>query len=184
MSDVAQKRDLYDPKTIVDFASIVKNQKNLDYLLALTVADIMSVGPSIWNAWKSGLLRTLYNETSNYLSGDKNKSIENENNCIKAQDKFKEKLSDWPKLLINSYVHRFSNNYWLTTSIEQQIEHAKILKDKDSKNIVRARGGHINGHDSGAEYWFAMYTNNKGEARLFYRPYFNRKVLSHPRMSS
>ena len=94
MSDVAQKRDLYDPKTIVDFASIVKNQKNLDYLLALTVADIMSVGPSIWNAWKSGLLRTLYNETSNYLSGDKNKSIENENNCIKAQDKFKEKLSD------------------------------------------------------------------------------------------
>ena len=135
MSDVAQKRDLYDPKTIVDFASIVKNQKNLDYLLALTVADIMSVGPSIWNAWKSGLLRTLYNETSNYLSGDKNKSIENENNCIKAQDKFKEKLSDWPKLLINSYVHRFSNNYWLTTSIEQQIEHAKILKDKDSKNI-------------------------------------------------
>jgi [protein-PII] uridylyltransferase len=135
MSDVAQKRDLYDPKTIVDFASIVKNQKNLDYLLALTVADIMSVGPSIWNAWKSGLLRTLYNETSNYLSGDKNKSIENENNCIKAQNKFKEELSDWPKLLMNSYVHRFSNNYWLTTSIEQQIEHAKILKDKDSKNI-------------------------------------------------
>ncbi len=135
MSDVAQKRDLYDPKTIVDFARIVKNQKNLDYLLALTVADIMSVGPSIWNAWKSGLLRTLYNETSNYLSGDKNKSIENENNCIKAQNKFKEELSDWPKLLMNSYVHRFSNNYWLTTSIEQQIEHAKILKDKDSKNI-------------------------------------------------
>ena len=43
--------------------------------------------------------QTLYNETSNYLSGDKNKSIENENNCIKAQDKFKEELSDWPKLL-------------------------------------------------------------------------------------
>ena len=135
MSDIAQKRDLYDPKTIVDFSNIVKNQKNLDYLLALTVADIMSVGPGIWNAWKSGLLGTLYDETSSYLSGDKNKSIENENNCIKAQNKFKEILSDWPKLLINSYVHRFSNNYWLTTSAEQQIEHASILKDKDSKNI-------------------------------------------------
>ena len=135
MSDIAQKRDLYDPKTIVDFANIVKNQKNLDYLLALTVADIMSVGPNIWNAWKSGLLRTLYDETSSYLSGDKNKSIENENNCIKAQNKFKEKLSDWPKLLMNSYIHRFSNNYWLTTSIEQQIEHTNILKGIDSKNV-------------------------------------------------
>ncbi|NDD49670.1 MAG: [protein-PII] uridylyltransferase, partial [Alphaproteobacteria bacterium] len=58
MSDVAQKRDLYDVKTIVDFASIIKNQTNLDNLLALTVADIMSVGPNIWNAWKSGLLKT------------------------------------------------------------------------------------------------------------------------------
>ena len=66
----------------------------------------------------------------------------------------------------------------------QNILSIEDYADKDSKNIVRARGGHINGHDSGAEYWFAMYTNNKGEARLFYRPYFNRKVLSHPRMSS
>tara|TARA_B100000900_G_scaffold401049_1_gene405311 strand:- start:1165 stop:2475 length:1311 start_codon:yes stop_codon:yes gene_type:complete len=135
MSDIAQKRDLFDPKTIADFANIVKSQKNLDYLLALTVADIMSVGPNIWNAWKSGLLRTLYEETSSYMNGNKNRSIERENSCIVAQIKFKEKVSDWPKLLINSYVHRFSNNYWLTTTIEQQIEHANILKAKDSKNI-------------------------------------------------
>ena len=78
-------------KTIVDFASIVQNQKNLDYLLALTVADIMSVGPSIWNALEERSPSGLYNETSNYLNGDKNKSIENENNCIKAQNKFKKK---------------------------------------------------------------------------------------------
>jgi hypothetical protein len=61
-----------------------------------------------------------------------------------------------------------------------------ITKDKygDNENIVRTLGGHIDGHSSGAEYWFAMFRNDKGEARLFYRPYFNRKVLSHPRMSS
>lgn len=75
MSDVAQKRDLYDIKTIVDFASVLKNQTNLDNLLALTVADIMSVGPNIWNAWKSGLLKTLYLQTTDYFSGD-NKSVQ------------------------------------------------------------------------------------------------------------
>jgi len=136
MSDVAQKRDLYDIKTIVDFASVLKNQTNLDNLLALTVADIMSVGPNIWNAWKSGLLKTLYLQTTDYFSGD-NKSAQKSNTTKSdAKDKFIEHASDWPKSLINSYLARFSDTYWITTSLEDQIRHAQILKDKDSSDIT------------------------------------------------
>ena len=47
--------------------------------------------------------------------------------------------------------------------------------------ILRDRGGVIDGNDSGAEYWLAIYKNDKGYARLFYRSYLNRKVLSHLR---
>jgi [protein-PII] uridylyltransferase len=135
MSDVAQKRDLYDIKTIVDFASIVKNQTNLDNLLALTVADIMSVGPNIWNAWKSGLLKTLYLQTTDYFNGENKSEQKSINAKFEAQDKFTEHVSDWPKKLINSYLARFSDSYWLTTSLEDQIRHAQILRDKDSKDI-------------------------------------------------
>ncbi len=135
MSDVAQKRDLYDIKTIVDFASIVKNQTNLDNLLALTVADIMSVGPNIWNAWKSGLLKTLYLQTTDYFNGENKSEQKSINAKFEAQDKFIEHVSDWPKKLINSYLARFSDSYWLTTSLEDQIRHAQILRDKDSKDI-------------------------------------------------
>ena len=63
MSDMAQKRDLYDSKTISDFVGIVGTTEKLRYLLALTVADIMAVGPTVWNGWKNGLLITLYQHT-------------------------------------------------------------------------------------------------------------------------
>ena len=60
-----------------------------------------------------------------------------------------------------------------------------MSKEKYNDAIVeevrRVRGGHINGHDSGAEYWFAMYKNKKNYARIFYRSYFNRTIISHLR---
>src|SRR5690606_13953185 len=40
MSDIAQKRDLSDPRTIRDFAKAVRNRKRLDLLLLLTICDI------------------------------------------------------------------------------------------------------------------------------------------------
>jgi [protein-PII] uridylyltransferase len=68
MSDVAQKRDLADPRTVRGFAKAVKTQKRLDLLTVLTVCDIRGVGPNTWNNWKAQLLRQLYRDTSTALA--------------------------------------------------------------------------------------------------------------------
>src|SRR5690606_8290253 len=47
MSDVAQKRDISDPRTLRDFAKAVKTRKRLDLLLVLTTCDIRGVGPGV-----------------------------------------------------------------------------------------------------------------------------------------
>ena len=60
MTMTAFKRDLADEKTIEDFVAAVQSPERLKMLLPLTVADIMAVGPDIWNNWKAGLLRQLY----------------------------------------------------------------------------------------------------------------------------
>ena len=95
MSDIAQKRDISDPRTVRDFAKAVKNQKRLDLLTVLTVCDIRGVGPGVWNNWKAQLLRGLYRETSNALAGgleDLNRdSRENE-----AKRALRDSISDWP----------------------------------------------------------------------------------------
>ena len=60
MSDVAQKRDLTEPRTVRDFAQAVKSPTRLKLLTVLTVCDIRGVGPGVWNNWKAMLLRGLY----------------------------------------------------------------------------------------------------------------------------
>lgn len=60
MTMTAFKRDLEDPKTIDDFVAVAQSPERLKMLLPLTVADVMAVGPDVWNNWKAGLLRQLY----------------------------------------------------------------------------------------------------------------------------
>jgi [protein-PII] uridylyltransferase len=64
MSDMAQKRDIADPRTVRDFAKLVKTVKRLDLLCVLTVCDIRGVGPDTWNNWKAVLIRALHGQRS------------------------------------------------------------------------------------------------------------------------
>ncbi len=67
MSSVAQNRDIYDPEVVAEFAAQVKSQMRLDYLYALTVADINATNPTLWNGWRASLMRHLYAETKRFL---------------------------------------------------------------------------------------------------------------------
>ncbi|HFQ15577.1 MAG TPA: [protein-PII] uridylyltransferase, partial [Rhodobacteraceae bacterium] len=69
MSDMAQKRDIADPRTVRDFARAVGSVERLDLITVLTVCDIRGVGPTTWNNWKAVLLRALYRQTRKVLEG-------------------------------------------------------------------------------------------------------------------
>ncbi|MDP5070062.1 MAG: [protein-PII] uridylyltransferase [Congregibacter sp.] len=62
MSAVSQRKDISDPDVVQEFAEHVGDQQRLDYLFALTVADINGTNPKLWNAWRGSLLRQLYTE--------------------------------------------------------------------------------------------------------------------------
>lgn len=63
MSMTAQKKDVSDPDVINEFAQKVGDIVHLDYLYALTVADICATNPNLWNSWRASLLRQLYTQT-------------------------------------------------------------------------------------------------------------------------
>ncbi len=69
LPDVATRRDLSDPGTIRAVAAAVDTEAFLDMLAALTVADSMATGPSMWSSWKAGLLRDLVTRTKHVLGG-------------------------------------------------------------------------------------------------------------------
>ncbi len=119
----------------------------------------------------------LSNEIKNlYLSGLKVNKL----SMIKKLYKI---LGD--KVFLKPFYEEISNDKDAEKDDNIYIQNIRIIDDDKYKipgEIRRSRGGHIDGHNSGAEYWFAMFMSEEtNEARLFYRSYFNRKIISHLR---
>ncbi|MEX0738025.1 MAG: [protein-PII] uridylyltransferase [Pseudohongiella sp.] len=92
MSMTAQRKDISDPEVIHDFALQVGDKLHLDYLYALTVADINATNPTLWNAWRASLLRQLYLSTKKALRRGLENPIDRADRIKDKQESALEKL--------------------------------------------------------------------------------------------
>jgi [protein-PII] uridylyltransferase len=63
----ALRRDIYDPRTVAQFAETVGTPNRLKMICLFTHADIKAVSPEALSAWKAEDLWQLYIGTANYL---------------------------------------------------------------------------------------------------------------------
>ena len=127
MSNIAQSRDLADPRTISDFAGVVHSLSRLKLLLLLTVADIRAVGPGTWNGWKGQLLRELYWETEPHVSGG-HTQLARQERIKAAQEAFRAAVEDWTDAEAEAFISRQYDHYWLKTETQRQVDHARLLR--------------------------------------------------------
>jgi len=126
MSNMAQSRDLSDPKTAETLAASVQSPERLKLLFLLTIADIRAVGPGVWNGWKGQLLRTLYYETEPLVAGGHTQAARRER-IEAAQTALRQALAKWPEPDVSRFIERHYPNYWLKTDTKTQAEHAELL---------------------------------------------------------
>jgi [protein-PII] uridylyltransferase len=132
MSATAFKRDIADPKTVIDFAQLVQSPERLRLLLCLTVADIRAVGPNVWNGWKGQLLRELYYRAEEYLSGGFT-GRGRDQRIADTKEKVRALLSDWPKAEIDRLMKRHYENYWYSNDAETIARHARLMRTADAE---------------------------------------------------
>ena len=94
-SHVAQRKDLSDPAVIADFAELMVDQKHLDHLYLLTVADVCATSDDVWNDWKNSLFLQLYNETSKVLDSNSSVPKNRLKKALLTQEKSKEFLTNY-----------------------------------------------------------------------------------------
>ncbi|MEY8829189.1 [protein-PII] uridylyltransferase [Sedimentitalea sp. XS_ASV28] len=127
MSDMAQKRDIADPRTVRDFAKAVQTVKRLDLLTVLTVCDIRGVGPDVWNNWKAALIRALYRQTRRALETGM-EDLNRENRGASAKKALRAALSDWPKSALATETKRHYPPYWQGLHVTAHVDFARMLR--------------------------------------------------------
>ena len=134
MSVTAQRRDISDPRVIEEFAKIVSDEKHLNFLYCLTVADICATNQDTWNGWKGTLMRELYYSTQKMLR----RGLENPRNI---RDRIHDRKRKTLSLLLESGIteqqtkplwKRFKLNYFFRYNSAQIAWHTKnLLKHQD-----------------------------------------------------
>jgi [protein-PII] uridylyltransferase len=133
LSQTAFKRDIDDPKTILDLVDTVQSPERLKLLLVLTVADMRAVSPKVWNGWKATLLRELYTRVAEVLAGGL-ATTERDVRVARAKEAAAERLSDWTAEDINAYLDLGYPAYWLSFDPATHERHGRLVRDARHTN--------------------------------------------------
>ncbi|MBU3022117.1 [protein-PII] uridylyltransferase [Aestuariibacter sp. A3R04] len=155
MSVVAQRRDIYDPDVINEFATVVRSHTHLNLLYVLTLADIRATNDNLWNDWKSSLLRELYLMTQ--------KALDNGLQCQVTMDERVKEHKQTAKLILDAQGiseekvktlwHRLEDDYFARFKPAQIAWHTKeilegtstVLQDNPDALVVKANDNSAKG---------------------------------------
>jgi [protein-PII] uridylyltransferase len=132
MSNTAFKRDVSDPRTVRDFVDVVQSVERLRLLLALTVADIRAVGPTVWNGWKGALLRELSLAAEELMEGGL-KAEARDARVRAAQGAVRTALADWDEPAFAAHLARGYPAYWLSFDPATLARQARLIRKAEEK---------------------------------------------------
>ncbi len=122
----AFKRDIGQEKVIKDFLDKVQSPERLKALTAITVSDVMAVGPKIWTNWKSTLIKELYRLTeeklygSSKISGAERLEAKKQSFIVQYGDKLGSET-------ILEHISGGDASYWLSYDEEEIFAHANLI---------------------------------------------------------
>ncbi len=141
ISQTAFKRDIEDPKTILDIADLVQSPERLRLLLVLTVADMRAVSAKVWNGWKATLLREVYWRVAEVLAGGLSVP-ERDVRVARAREAAAAMIGGWPQADIDQFLSLGYPGYWLSFDAETHARHASLIREAEQNKApltVRTR---------------------------------------------
>ena len=134
LSQTAFRRDIDDPKTILDLADTIQSPERLRLLLILTIVDMRAVSPKVWNAWKATLLRELYTRVAEVLAGGL-ATTERDVRVARAKEAVSILLDEdgFSDDEIARFLQLGYGGYWLSFDPETHARHARMIRESAAR---------------------------------------------------
>jgi [protein-PII] uridylyltransferase len=165
MSTTAQRKDIQDPEVIHEFAVFVGDQVRLNYLYALTVADINATNPTLWNGWRASLMRQLYSDTRKALRQGLEQQVDREAYIHDIQRQALERLVEKSisASAVNHLWNQVDDEYFLRESITDIVAHAEVIlnHDDDTEPVVLVHDDKSRRSDAGYTQIFVHLPDRK-----------------------
>lgn len=135
MSSTSQRSDISDPDVIHKFAKLIGTQIKLDYLLVLTVADIIATNPELWNNWKASLMRQLYTETKKALSRGLENPESREQWVQNTKNEAIKNIKEISKIDVEKIWAGLDDEFFLRENANDIVRYTEAILKNDKKNI-------------------------------------------------
>ncbi|HIG41632.1 MAG: [protein-PII] uridylyltransferase [bacterium] len=168
MSSTAQRKDTSDPSVIHEFALLVQDQVRLDYLYALTVADINATNSTLWSSWRASLMRQLYVETKKSLRHGLENYVDRAAYITDTQDHAIERLEEHglDREEILEIWGGVDDEYFVRESVSNIVWHTSAIRNHQLNDgpLILIRDVANRRDDEGAT---EIFIHTRGMDRLF-----------------
>ena len=134
MSSTSQRSDISDPDIIHKFAKIIGTQIKLDYLLVLTVADIIATNPELWNSWKASLMRQLYTKTKKALSRGLENPESREEWVKNTKDEAFKSINESSKITVEKIWAGLDDEFFLRENANDIVRYTEAILKNGKEN--------------------------------------------------
>ena len=128
MSITSQKKDISDPDVVKGFADHMGDMVHLDYLYALTVADVNATNPKLWNSWRASLMRQLYTQARETIRTGLDRPVDHQ--LIIEDTKFEAMQtlsSQYPYEQIEKIWREIGDEYFLKERADEVVWHTQAM---------------------------------------------------------
>lgn len=173
LSMTAQRRNLDDPATTAEFASLIRTQPNLDALMLLTLVDGQGTGDEKWSDWKESLVWQLYRNTSLYLADGeafyRQRAAERE----ALHGAVRKKLAAGFYDEIDAHFEFMPERYFQTYAAPEIVEHIRLFRTfltarfgDEKMSLAPAVKWVAHPHRGHSEFWFCGWDRQELLARI------------------
>ncbi len=138
MSQVAQKGDIDDERTVDEFARQVGSIDRLKALYLLTYADMRAVAPKVYNNWRDMLLSELYLRALRLMEQTDREAVDPARRLLTMKNTVREQLapSGAPAAEIEAFLDEMPDRYFFTVPEPDIALHFDLMRALGDRPLV------------------------------------------------